>query len=96
MAEFVLCNNYFEFSEVFQQISRTTISRKFAPPYTCIYMQTWMEKVSIALAHAILKTVMRYIARLKHCLMFHSFSVDFPPVHLMNESEKRGIKSQHS
>ena len=74
MAEFVLCNNYFEFSEVFQQISGTAISGKFAPLYTCIYMQTWMGKVSIALAHAILKTFMWYIARLKHCLRFHSFS----------------------
>ena len=27
MAEFVLSNNYFEFSEVFQQISGTAISR---------------------------------------------------------------------
>ena len=54
MAEFVLCDNYFEFSEVFQQISGTAVSTKFAPPYTGIYMQTWMGKVSIALAHAIL------------------------------------------
>ena len=75
MTEFVLCNNYFEFSEVSQQISRTAaISRKFVPPCMCIHMQTWMGKVSIALAHAILKTVMWYIARLKHCLMFHFFS----------------------
>ena len=66
MAEFVLCNNYFEFSEVFQQISGIAISRKFLPPYTCIYMQTWVGKVSIALAHVILKIVMWYIARLKH------------------------------
>ena len=32
MAEFVLKN------KVFQQISRTAISTKFAPPYACIYM----------------------------------------------------------
>ena len=39
MAEFVLTNNYFEFSEkVYQQISGTAIGTKFAPPYACIYM----------------------------------------------------------
>ena len=39
MAEFVLKNNYFQFLEkVFQQISRTAIGTKFAPPYTCIFM----------------------------------------------------------
>ena len=73
-AEFFVCNNYFEFSEVFQQILGTATSTKFAPPYSCIYMQTWMGKASIALVHAILKIVVWYIARLKHCLMFHSFS----------------------
>ena len=35
MAEFVLCNNFFEFnSDTFQQISGTAIGTKFAPPYT--------------------------------------------------------------
>ena len=39
MAEFVLKNNLFKFnSKVFQQISGTAIGTKFAPPYTCIYM----------------------------------------------------------
>ena len=39
MAEFVLKNNYFEFSDkVFQQISGTAIGTKFAPPYACIFM----------------------------------------------------------
>ena len=39
MAEFVLKNNLFEFNnKVVQQISGTTIGTKFAPPYTCIYM----------------------------------------------------------
>ena len=74
MAEFVLCNNYFGFSEVFQEISGTSISTKFALRYTCIYMQAWMGKASIALAHAILKAVVWCIAHLKHCLMLHSFS----------------------
>ena len=77
MAEIVLCNNYFKFYEVFQQISGAAISRKVASPYKCFCMQTWMGKVSIALAHAILKTVAWYIARLKHCLIFHSFSTLF-------------------
>ena len=77
MAEIVLCDNFFEFYEVFQQISGAATSRKVAPPYKCIYMQTWMGKASIALAHAILKTVAWYIARLKHCLMFHCFSTLF-------------------
>ena len=39
MAEFVLKNNYFQFSDkVYQQISGTAIGTKFAPPYTCIFM----------------------------------------------------------
>ena len=39
MAEFVLKNNYFEFSDkVFQQISGTAMGIKFAPPYACIFM----------------------------------------------------------
>ena len=39
MEEFVLSNNYFEFSEkVYQQISEAAIGRKFSPPYECIYM----------------------------------------------------------
>ena len=39
MAEFVLKNNYFEFNgSIKQQLSGTTIGKKFAPPYTCIFM----------------------------------------------------------
>ena len=39
LAEFVLKNNLFEFNDkVKQQISGTAIGIKFAPPYTCIYM----------------------------------------------------------
>ena len=39
MAEFVLKNNYFEFNgKVKQQLSGTAIGAKFAPPYTCIFM----------------------------------------------------------
>ena len=39
VAEFVLKNNYFEFdTNVYQHISRTAIGTKFAPPYTCIFM----------------------------------------------------------
>lgn len=39
MAECVLKNNFFEFNnEVKQQISRTAIGTKFAPPYACIFM----------------------------------------------------------
>ena len=37
MAELVLKNKLFD-SKVFQQISGTAIGTKFAPPYTCIYM----------------------------------------------------------
>ena len=38
-AEFVLKNNLFEFNDkVKQQISGTAIGTRFAPPYTCIYM----------------------------------------------------------
>ena len=39
MVKFVLKNNYFEFnSKVKQQISGTAIGTKFAPPYTCVFM----------------------------------------------------------
>ena len=39
MTEFVVKNNYFQFSdEVYQQISGTAIGTKFAPPYACIFM----------------------------------------------------------
>ena len=38
MAQFVLKNNFSEFSNVFQQISGTAIGTKFAPPYTNIFM----------------------------------------------------------
>ena len=39
MAEFVLKNNYFEFNEgTEQQLSGTAIDTKFAPPYSCIFM----------------------------------------------------------
>ena len=80
MAEFVFCNIDFEFSEVFQQISGTAVSTKIALPYTCICMQTWMGKVPVALAHAISKTLVWYIACLKHCLIFHSFSTLLIPL----------------
>ena len=39
MAEFVLKNNYFEFNgQVKQKISGTAVGTKFAPIYTCIFM----------------------------------------------------------
>ena len=39
MTEFVLKNNYFQFSDkAYQQISGTAIGTKFAPPYACIFM----------------------------------------------------------
>ena len=39
MARFSFKNNYFQFSEkVYQEISGTAISTKFAPPYACIVM----------------------------------------------------------
>ena len=39
MADFVLKNNFFEFSgEVKRQKSGTAIGTKFAPPYACIFM----------------------------------------------------------
>ena len=45
MAEFVLSNNFFEFnSDTFQQISGTAIGTKFAPTYTCIYMDQVEQK----------------------------------------------------
>ena len=45
MAEFVLKNNYFQFSDkVYQQISGTAIGTKFAPPYACIFMDQVKSK----------------------------------------------------
>ena len=42
MAEFVLKNNYFQFSDkVYQQILGTVIDSKFAPPYACILWIKW-------------------------------------------------------
>ena len=39
MTEFVLKNNYFQFSDkVYQQILGTAISTKFAPTYACIFV----------------------------------------------------------
>ena len=39
MAEFILKNDYFQFwYKVYQQNSGTAIGSKFAPPYTCIFM----------------------------------------------------------
>ena len=39
MAQFVLKNNFFEFSNyVFQYISVTAIETQFAPPYACIFI----------------------------------------------------------
>ena len=39
MADFVLKNNYFEFNgQIKQQISRTAIGTKFAPPYACLFL----------------------------------------------------------
>ena len=39
LVKFVLKNNFFEFNnEIKQQISGTAIGTKFAPPYTCTYM----------------------------------------------------------
>ena len=38
MAQFVLKNNFFEFNNVFQQISGTAIGAKFPQPCTCIFM----------------------------------------------------------
>ena len=44
MTEFVLSNNYFEFSEkVFQQMSGTAIDAKFTPPY--MYPSIYMYEV---------------------------------------------------
>ena len=45
MAEFVLKNNYFQFSDkVYQQISKTAIGTKFAPSYACIFMDQLKSK----------------------------------------------------
>ena len=42
MAEFVLKNNYFQFSDkVYQQVLGTVIDSKFAPPYACILWIKW-------------------------------------------------------
>ena len=39
IAEFVLKNNYFQFSDkVYQQILGRAIGTKFVPPYACIFM----------------------------------------------------------
>lgn len=39
IAECVLKDNYFEFDRsVYEKVSGTVISTKFAPPYACIYM----------------------------------------------------------
>ena len=39
MRQLVLKNKYFQFSQkVYQHISGTLISTKFAPPYACIFM----------------------------------------------------------
>ena len=43
MAEFILKNNYFEFGKkIRQQISRTAIGTKFAPPYAGIFMCSFL------------------------------------------------------
>ena len=45
MTEFVLKNNYFQFSDkAYQQISGTAIGTKFAPPYACIFMDQLESK----------------------------------------------------
>ena len=45
ITELVLKNKYFQFSEkVYQQISGTLISTKFAPPYACIFMDQAQSK----------------------------------------------------
>ena len=43
MAEFVLKNNYFQFSDkLYQQISGTAIDTKFAPPYAYfLHLDSW-------------------------------------------------------
>ena len=38
MAEFLLKNNYFQFSDKVYQQTGIAISTKFAPPYACIFM----------------------------------------------------------
>ena len=52
MAEFVLKNNYFDFNgQVKQKISGAAIGTKFAPIYTCIFMDdiesTFLETQSL-------------------------------------------------
>ena len=45
IVEFVLNNNIFEFnSKAYQQNSGTAIGSKFAPPYSCIYMDEAEQK----------------------------------------------------
>ena len=45
MTEFVLKNNYFQFSDkAYQQISGVAIGTKFAPPYACIFMDQLESK----------------------------------------------------
>ena len=40
MTEFVFKNNYFEFDRsVHQQVLRTGIGTRFAPPYACIFVE---------------------------------------------------------
>ena len=52
MAEFVLKNTFFEFdSKVFQKIAGTAIWTKFAPPYTCIFMDQLETKFFWKLKH---------------------------------------------
>ena len=38
MTEFVYESNYFQFDGSTQQVLRTAIRIKFAPPYVCIFM----------------------------------------------------------
>ena len=46
VAEFVLQNNCFQFSDkLYQQISGTTIGTTFAPPYACIFMEQVESKI---------------------------------------------------
>ena len=45
MAQFVLKKNFYEFnSDAFQQIYGTAVGAKFAPPYTCIFMDQFETK----------------------------------------------------
>ena len=40
MTEFVFESNYFQFDGSTQQVLRTAIRIKFAPPYVCIFMDS--------------------------------------------------------